>query len=87
MTKRFSAVFAAAAGAVLIGVSAPSFAFGWQDSFPMSVSETGPVDIAQRQDSEGLAGRAGFETESEGYSGMRAVHEVQSPSRGGPIDD
>lgn len=89
MTKRLSAVLAAAA---FIGVSASAYASGGS-TYPFSVNDAGPVLTAQqqeyqdqwqasRQESLGVAGRPGL-----AMDGDYAFAEVQTPSRGGPIDD
>ena len=86
MTKQLSAVLAAAAF-----VSASAFA--GQSVYPFSVNDTGPVLTAQQQEyqdawrtngtqSEGVAGRRGFEVET----ATSDVHEVQTPSSNVPID-
>jgi hypothetical protein len=94
MIKQFSAVLAAAAGAALLSISAPTFANGEQSPFPMSVNETGPVLTAQqqqyqsdRQQAEGVAGRPGLAMESLEARDTSGVYEVKTPSKGGPIDD
>jgi uncharacterized low-complexity protein len=85
--KNFSAVLAAAAGAALISLSASSFA-NEESPYPMSVNETGPVLAQQASDraAEGVAGRPGLGIESK-VADASGVYEVQTPSRGGPIDD
>jgi hypothetical protein len=86
MTKQLSAVLAAAAFVVSGSVFADS-------PFPFSVNDSGPVLTAQQQEyqdqwqanrgqSEGVAGRPGFAMESQSNT-----YEVQTPSRGGPLDD
>ena len=91
MNRKISAVFAAAA---LAGVS--GFASAASGSYPFSVTDAGPVltpqqqeymeqSQAQREAARGVAGRAGPAMESEQES--HAFAEVQTPSRGGPIDD
>lgn len=94
MAKQFSAVLAAASVA-LISISASTYA-GWEQGiYPFSVNDTGPVLTSQqrqyqeqqdamRQQAQGVAGRPGF---AEGDRGGSAFYEVQTPSRGGPIDD
>jgi hypothetical protein len=88
MTKQLSAVLAAAA---FIGFSA-----GEHGTFPLSVNDAGPVLTAEqqryqdqwqasRQQAQGVAGRPGFAMESIEASGQ--FYEVQTPSRGGPVDD
>jgi len=92
MTKQLSAVLAAAA---LIGFSASAYAAGTH-SFPLSVNDTGPVLTAEQQryqdqwqasrdQAQGVAGRPGLAME--GSEGRGEFYEVQTPSRGGPIDD
>jgi len=87
MVKQLSAVLAAA----LLSLSASTYANGDQSPYPMSVNDTGPVLTAQqeqyqadRQQAEGVAGRAGFGMDSREAGG---VYEVQTPSGGGPVDD
>jgi hypothetical protein len=93
MTKQLSAVLAAAA----LTLSASAYAAVEQSVFPFSVNDAGPVLTAQQQAyqdqwaashqrAEGVAGRPGLAME-----GIEATktgfYEVQTPSRGGPIDD
>lgn len=86
MTKQLSAVLAAAA---FVGLSASAFA---KTSEPFSVNESGPVLTAQQQEyqdhwqanrdsARGVAGRPGLEAQETN------TYEVQTPSRGGPLDD
>ena len=93
MTKQLSAVLAAAA----LTLSASAYAAGEQSVFPFSVNDAGPVLTAQQQAyqdqwaathqrAEGVAGRPGLAMEGM-ESGKSAFYEVQTPSRGGPIDD
>ena len=90
MTKQISAVLAAAA---LIGFSASAYA-GGGSTFPLSVNDTGPVLTAEQQryqdqwranrdQAQGVAGRPGLES----MEARGEFYEVQTPSRGGPIDD
>ncbi len=95
MAKQFSAVLAAAASVALISISASTYAAWGESAHPFSVNDTGPVltakqrqyqeqQDAMRQQAQGVAGRPGL---AEGERGESAFYEVQTPSRGGPIDD
>jgi hypothetical protein len=94
MAKQLSAILAAAAGVALISISASSYA---EQGQPFTVNDTGPVLTAQQEEyqakasqkSEGVAGRPGLAMESTAARSDLApgIHEVQTPSRGGPIDD
>ena len=93
MTKRISAVLAAA---TLIGFSASVYAAGTHSVFPLSVNDAGPVLTAEQQryqdqwqasrdQAQGVAGRPGLEIK--GIEPRGEFYEVQTPSRGGPVDD
>lgn len=91
MTRKLSAVAATA----VFAFAGASFAQE-RVPYPFSVNDTGPVLTAAQQEyqaqldrrhDEGVAGRPGL-----GMEGSRAPEgsgfwEVQTPSKGGPIDD
>lgn len=90
MNRKLSAVAATAlfalAGATFANDRVPA---------PFSVNDTGPVLTAaqqayqvqlDRKHDEGVAGRPGLPMEGSGIEGS-GFWEVQTPSKGGPIDD
>jgi hypothetical protein len=90
MAKQLSAVLAAA----LLSLSASTYANGDQSTYPMSVNETGPVLTAQQQQYQadreqvlGVAGRPGLAMERGEAGSQSGVYEVQTPSKGGLVDD
>ena len=89
MTRKLSAVAATA----LFALASASFAN--DVPAPFSVNETGPVLTAaqqayqaqlDRKHDQGVAGRPGLPMEGSGAEGS-GFWEVQTPSKGGPIDD
>jgi hypothetical protein len=82
MTKKFAAAVAVA-GAMFVGMASAQ-------ELPMSVNDTGPVLTAEQaryqaeHDQSGVAGRPGYAMDADSAG---TFYEVQTPSKGGPIDD